>query len=69
MKKYIPYLYFIFGLILLVDAFTNFFEGKETYKIIFSWYTESKYLYLAIKTSIACAFIYFGLQKYNQLKE
>ncbi|APG64327.1 hypothetical protein LPB136_02605 [Tenacibaculum todarodis] len=68
MRKIIPYLYLIFGIIILVDGFTSFFKDKETYRILFNWYTENKYIFLLIKIVIAFAFLSFGYKRYKQSK-
>lgn len=68
MKKFIPYLYFIFAIIILVDAFQQFFADKEIYRILFSWRTESKYLFLGVKAALALLFITSGISSYKKIK-
>ncbi len=66
MKKIIPYIYIIFALFILIDAFRQFFQNSDIYRIIFNWTTESKYLFLGIKVLFACIILYGGLKKFKK---
>ncbi|TYP98266.1 hypothetical protein C7447_103437 [Tenacibaculum adriaticum] len=69
MKKLFPYLYILFGLYILVEGFLQYFQDKELYLIIFSWTTESKYLFILIKILFACIFFVGGINGLKKLKE
>lgn len=68
MRKFLPYLYFAFAAIILVDTIQQFLADKEIYRILFGWKTESKYLFLLIKTAIAGLIFTSGL-RYFKLKK
>ncbi|MFD0992965.1 hypothetical protein [Tenacibaculum geojense] len=65
MKKIIPYLYIVFGLIILVDTATQLLADKSTYVIIASWKTDDKLTFGAVKALISFVFMAVG---YNRLK-
>ena len=63
MKKFIPYVYIGIGIMILIEAFFQFFQDKELYRILFNWNTESKYVYLSVKLLIAAIILYGGLRR------
>ncbi|MDY0779880.1 hypothetical protein [Tenacibaculum sp. IB213877] len=65
MRKIIPYLYIAFGLIILVDTATQVLANKQVYKIIFSWQTESRLVFILVKSLFAFVFMFYG---YNRLR-
>ncbi len=63
MKKFWPVLYLIVGIFILINTFIRFFEDYETYRLIFSFKTESKYVFLLFRVLIASYFIVSGIKK------
>ncbi len=66
MKKFWPVLYLIVGIFIVINTFIRFFEDYEAYRLIFSFTTESKYIFLLFRTLIASYFIVSGIKKLRQ---
>ena len=69
MKKLFPYLYFVFGLYILIEGFLQYSLDKGLYRIIFSWTTESKSLFILVKILFACIFFAGGYKGLKKLKD
>lgn len=63
MKKALPYIYIIIGLLIIFFTVISFLQNKETYRIILSFETESKYLFLIGRGLFAGWFLADGLNK------
>ncbi|WBX71948.1 hypothetical protein [Tenacibaculum retecalamus] len=69
MKKVLPYLYIIIGLFILTATFSQFFQDKESYRVLLSFRTESKYLFLLVRVLFAGWFLVDGIKKLKNIKE
>ncbi|SOS74378.1 conserved hypothetical protein [Tenacibaculum piscium] len=63
MKKALPFIYVIIGVLILVESIYNFLEDKELYRVFFGITTQSKYIYLLVKVLFASLFLVDGIKK------
>ena len=69
MKKALPFIYLAIGVFILVGTFSLFFQERETYRVLFNFNTENKYLFLLIRVLFASWFIFDGIKKLKQNQE
>lgn len=69
MKKILPLLYIVIGLFILIATFSQFFKNHETYRVLLSFRTENKYVFLLVRVLFASWFLIDGIKKLNQKKE
>ena len=69
MRKIIPYLFIAFGIFILIGSFSEFLRDKDIYRVLLSWHTENKYLFILVKFFIASLFLVTGYQKLKRFKE
>lgn len=65
MKKIIPFIYFAFAGFILIDGIRQYFSNLEIYRIIFSWTTESKYVFILVKILFTAVFVIGGIKRMN----
>lgn len=66
MKKALPYLYIIIGGFILAGTFLEFFQEKETYRLLFNFKTENKYIFALVRGLFSAWFIVDGVKKIQQ---
>lgn len=66
MRKFIPYIYILFAALILFDAFKQFLEERDIYRIIFNWTTESKYFFAGVKVLFATIILYGGVKRFKK---
>lgn len=69
MKKVIPLIYITFGSFILIGTFFQFFQNQESYRVLFNFKTENKYIFLLIRLLFSYWFIVDGIKKLKQQKE
>ncbi len=69
MKKVIPFVYIVIGLFILVGTFSLFFKDQETYRVLFNFKTENKYIALLVRLVFASWFLIDGIKKLKQNTE
>ncbi|CAM1349817.1 hypothetical protein [Tenacibaculum crassostreae] len=71
MKKVLPFIYLFFGAVILYFTFIQFFQDKESYRLLFNFTTENKYIFLVVRLLFASWFLIDGVKKLkqNQLEE
>lgn len=68
MKKAIPLIYITFGSFILIGTFFQFFKNQESYRVLFNFKTENKYIFLLIRLLFSYWFIVDGIKKLKQQK-
>ena len=69
MKKAIPFIYIAFGFFILVGTIFQFFQDQETYRVLFNFETENKYIFLLIRVLFSSWFLVDGIKRLNRSKE
>jgi len=62
-KKYVPYLYFVLGLLWLINGFQRFAQDRDIYKIVFGLTTENKYYFITFKVIVGLIILYAGYER------
>ncbi|MCG8182541.1 hypothetical protein [Tenacibaculum piscium] len=63
MKKALPFIYIIIGVLILVESIYQFVQDKELYRVFLGITTQSKYIYLLVKVLFASLFLVDGIKK------
>ncbi|WGH76595.1 hypothetical protein P8625_05400 [Tenacibaculum tangerinum] len=66
MKKVLPFLYLVIGIVILVSTFNTLFQEKTIYRVLFSFTTENKYVFVGVRLLFASWFIVDGIKKLQQ---
>ncbi|SEB35050.1 hypothetical protein SAMN04489761_0016 [Tenacibaculum sp. MAR_2009_124] len=69
MKKILPFIYIIIGVLIIYATIRSFLLDKDTYRVLFGFHTENKFIFLAIRSLFAGWFLVDGLKKLKALKE
>ncbi|QXP76338.1 hypothetical protein H0I31_01595 [Tenacibaculum sp. AHE15PA] len=69
MKKVLPFIYIVIGLFILIVTFSQFFKDQESYRVLLSFRTESKYIFLLVRVLFASWFLIDGIKRLKQSKE
>ncbi len=68
MRKYIPYIIIIIGLLVIIKGISGYIDDKEIYRILFSIKTSNKLYYLIFRVIFGSLIIYSGVEKIKQQK-
>ncbi|MGB1042466.1 MAG: hypothetical protein ACPGU6_03660 [Tenacibaculum sp.] len=66
MKKALPYIYIIIGVFIIIGTFIQFFKNQESYRVLLSFRTENRYLFLIIRGLFAGWFLADGMKRLKQ---
>ena len=69
MKKLIPFIYFLAAVFLIINAFLIFSKDQESYRLIFSITTESKYSFLSFRVVFALLVIWAGANRLKRQRD
>ncbi|CAM1372643.1 hypothetical protein [Tenacibaculum xiamenense] len=68
MKKILPVIYIIIGLLIIYATIRSFSIDKESYRVLFGFRTENKFIFLAVRVLFAGWFLVDGIKKLKALK-
>ncbi len=69
MKKVLPFIYITFGIFIIVGTFLQFFKDQDSYRVLFNFKTENKYIFLLVHGLFAGWFLADGVKKLKQNRE
>jgi hypothetical protein len=67
-KQFFPYLYFVGAIFILISAISRYSQDVEKYRIIFSFHTEDKNVYLTVRVVIAILIVIAGIAALKRAK-
>lgn len=68
MKKALPYIYIIIGLVIVIFTFLHFFKDQESYRMLLNFKTENKYVFLIVRGLFAGWFLADGVKRLKSTK-
>ena len=67
--KYIPYIYFVIAGLLLMNSIEEFQKEQDSYRIMFSFETESSTTFLTIRIVFIVLIILAGFVRLKRLRD
>lgn len=67
MKKILPYIYIAIGTLVIISTVHSILQNKESYRVLFNFYTESKFLFLMARGLFASWFLFDGIKKLKEI--
>lgn len=67
--KFMPYFYFAIAGLLLVNSIGIYSEDQESYRVLFSYETESSTTFLAIRIVMILLIVLAGFSRLKRLKQ
>ncbi len=67
MRKIIPSLYIVIGLIIITTSLYELFQEKSSYRVLFNFTTEHKVLFLLVRGLFASWFLFDGIKKWKSI--
>lgn len=66
MTKALPYIYIGIGAMILLGTIATFLQKQEVYRVLFSFQTENKYIFLIVRSLFAGWFIFDGVKRLKE---
>ena len=63
MNKILPYLYIAIGTLIIISTVHTVFQNQDSYRILFNFHTENKFIFLLVRALFASWFLFDGIQK------
>ncbi|CAL2081833.1 conserved protein of unknown function [Tenacibaculum sp. 190524A02b] len=69
MNKILPYLYIFIGIVIIIGTISAISQERESYRLLLSFQTESKLVFLLVRALFASWFLFDGIKKLKAQRE